>query len=246
LDYHSASATAPRVKRSPSPSPPLDVRPLKRPASSRYSAPYSAQTLLAGSRPKRSRPEPYQLDALKRLFTKTHTPTIEERSALALEIGMDVSRVTNWFRNLRQTARKQTKRSGSVLDDDDDESFTQHPLSRSSSVSPPFHSSASSTSMDIEDNDFELQGAQSDVGSEDDYQEAVTPPPESIVAVTTASGPISSTSSSSSRISISQLTVAAVDSASLTELEGLSLTQYSGVKIEDALLLLSFHQHVVR
>ena len=40
------------------------------------------------TRPRRSRPEPYQLDALKVLFTRTATPTIEERSALALEIGM--------------------------------------------------------------------------------------------------------------------------------------------------------------
>ena len=40
------------------------------------------------SRPRRSRPEPYQLDALKRLLHRTLTPSIEERSALALEIGM--------------------------------------------------------------------------------------------------------------------------------------------------------------
>ena len=40
------------------------------------------------SRPRRSRPEPYQLDALKKLLHQTLTPSIEERSALALEIGM--------------------------------------------------------------------------------------------------------------------------------------------------------------
>lgn len=40
------------------------------------------------SRPRRSRPEPHQLDALKRLLHRTLTPSIEERSALALEIGM--------------------------------------------------------------------------------------------------------------------------------------------------------------
>lgn len=40
------------------------------------------------SRPRRSRPEPYQLDALKKLLHRTLTPSIEERSALALEIGM--------------------------------------------------------------------------------------------------------------------------------------------------------------
>lgn len=40
------------------------------------------------SRPRRTRPEPYQLDALKDLFKKTATPSIDERSALALELGM--------------------------------------------------------------------------------------------------------------------------------------------------------------
>ena len=40
------------------------------------------------SRPRRSRPEPHQLDALKKLLCRTLTPSIEERSALALEIGM--------------------------------------------------------------------------------------------------------------------------------------------------------------
>ena len=40
------------------------------------------------ARPRRSRPEPYQLDALKKLLHRTLTPSIEERNALALEIGM--------------------------------------------------------------------------------------------------------------------------------------------------------------
>lgn len=40
------------------------------------------------SRPRRTRPEPYQLEALKKLFTRTPNPSIEERGALALEIGM--------------------------------------------------------------------------------------------------------------------------------------------------------------
>lgn len=44
----------------------------------------------AASRLRRARPEPHQLDALKDLFIKNPTPTIEQRSALALEIGMSV------------------------------------------------------------------------------------------------------------------------------------------------------------
>lgn len=39
-------------------------------------------------RPRRTRPEPYQLEALKKLFERTSNPSIEERGALALEIGM--------------------------------------------------------------------------------------------------------------------------------------------------------------
>lgn len=40
------------------------------------------------TRPRRTRPEPYQLDALKKLFARNTNPSIEERGALALEIGM--------------------------------------------------------------------------------------------------------------------------------------------------------------
>jgi hypothetical protein len=43
------------------------------------------------SRPRRTRPEPHQLEALKKLFVRTSNPSIEERGALALEIGMYVS-----------------------------------------------------------------------------------------------------------------------------------------------------------
>ncbi|EGN93170.1 hypothetical protein SERLA73DRAFT_163673 [Serpula lacrymans var. lacrymans S7.3] len=62
------------------------------------------------TRPRRTRPEPYQLEALKKLFMRTSNPSIEERTALASEVGMDVGKVTNWFRNLRQTARKRAKK----------------------------------------------------------------------------------------------------------------------------------------
>ena len=41
-------------------------------------------------RPRRSRPEPYQLEALKKLLHRTSTPSIEQRNALALEVGMYV------------------------------------------------------------------------------------------------------------------------------------------------------------
>lgn len=47
------------------------------------------------SRPRRTRPEPFQLEALKKLFMRTSNPSIEERGALALEIGMYVIRAAN-------------------------------------------------------------------------------------------------------------------------------------------------------
>ena len=48
------------------------------------------------SRPRRTRPEPHQLDALKKLFARTSNPSIEERGALALEIGMYVLRFSHY------------------------------------------------------------------------------------------------------------------------------------------------------
>jgi hypothetical protein len=60
----------------------------------------------ASMRPKRSRPEPFQLEALKELYEETATPTMEQRSALAVHLGMTESKITNWFRNARQTAKK--------------------------------------------------------------------------------------------------------------------------------------------
>ncbi|KAL1762512.1 hypothetical protein FB107DRAFT_253757 [Schizophyllum commune] len=54
----------------------------------------------------RNRPEPSQLDALRKLFAVTQTPSVEQRTRLADDIGMDLAKVTNWFRNSRQTSRR--------------------------------------------------------------------------------------------------------------------------------------------
>ena len=76
----------PVLRRSTSISPSMEER---SPLSSHQSTtPYGISATF--SRPRRSRPEPYQLEALKQLYKQTSTPTIEERSALALEIGMYV------------------------------------------------------------------------------------------------------------------------------------------------------------
>jgi len=77
--------SSPMRHRSPSVSPSMDDPYPRRASMRRSTTPYVGPMQ---SRPRRSRPEPYQLDALKSLFTRTATPTIEERSSLAQEIGM--------------------------------------------------------------------------------------------------------------------------------------------------------------
>ncbi|KDR85651.1 hypothetical protein GALMADRAFT_234645 [Galerina marginata CBS 339.88] len=228
------------LRRSPSVSPSMEDRSPRRSSSRRSTTPYGSMPT-SFARPRRSRPEPYQLDALKELFTKTATPTIEERSALALEIGMDVGKVTNWFRNLRQTARKRAKKSGSGDDEEDDSFLGRDPYSASASRSgtPSFGSSSSSMnddSMDLDGDDFDMHLAHSDNGSEDDYQEAVTPEPE-------PSPPPPPASVIHPRNDYKSLET--VNLPYPVQLDKVSARQFSGVKVEDALLLLSFHHHIV-
>jgi len=199
------------------------------------------------SRPRRSRPEPYQLDALKELFRKTSSPTIEERSALALEIGMDVGKVTNWFRNLRQTTRKRAKKSGSG--DDDDYLHSSNSTNASRSGTPSLGSSSSSPSVRDEttdshviDDDYDMQPVASDIGSDDDFQEVLTPSPGN----SPSPPPVATPDRIASIPSVRNMPNNPVlDQAYYTELEKISATRYSGIKVEDALLLLSFHQHIV-
>jgi len=139
----------------------------------------------------------------------------------------DVGKVTNWFRNLRQTARKRAKKTGSSEEDDDFSSFREHdmisgPFSRP--VTPSQHSSSSANEEFMELDDCDHEHRHSDVISDEEYPEAVTPssepPPPSLATIKT-------------------------DLSPYPGLDKLSMTQYHGVKIEDALLLLSFHQHAV-
>ncbi|KAF7784183.1 transcriptional regulator family: Homeodomain [Agaricus bisporus var. burnettii] len=231
------------LRRSPSLPPMMDDMSPRRTYSRRSTTPYGNMPI-SFSRPRRSRPEPYQLNALKDLFRKTSTPTIEERSALALEIGMDVSKVTNWFRNLRQTARKKAKKTGS--DDEYNHSSISATVSRSGS--PSLGSSSSSSSVHDEttdshaiDDDYDMQPVTSDIGSDDDYQEALTPSPNNSPSPGQGTGP---TTTLPTMASMQSHTIIP-DSAYYAELEKVSATQYSGIKIEDALLLLSFHHHVM-
>jgi len=87
------------------------------------------------------------------------------------------------------------------------------------------------------DADDDVQHPHSDIGSEDEFQEAVTPSPEQSL-----SPPPPSVTNPRSGVSPSEnfhhlLCHAEVDKA--------WVEQYSGIKVEDALLLLSFHRYIV-
>jgi Homeodomain len=62
--------------------------PTRRSTPRRSSTPYQDIRRPLSARPRRTRPEPYQLDALRRLFTITSNPTIEQRTSLADEVNM--------------------------------------------------------------------------------------------------------------------------------------------------------------
>jgi hypothetical protein len=79
--HPSISALIRRDKRSPS------VERSNASTSSR-SSPYHC--IIPPHRPRRTRPEPHQLEALQKLYRRTSIPSIEERNALALEVGMYV------------------------------------------------------------------------------------------------------------------------------------------------------------
>ncbi|GBE77533.1 hypothetical protein BKA93DRAFT_732421 [Sparassis latifolia] len=251
----------PRARRSVSAAPAAS-RPTS-PRASPYRAAADRVLVATHLRPRRTRPEPHQLEALKKLFRRTETPSIEERGALALEIGMEVGKVTNWFRNLRQTARRRAQKGGSGEEDDDFEmdmdmeldnvSLATYNDSRSvsRSATPSQLATSSATSldvpMDLEDVRVKVEQADkhrriyahvlhahsnSDMGSEEEYQEAVTPE---------SSPPPSAYPPSAPRIRELQI---AVDALAYAETEKASTRLDTGVKVEDALLLLSFHQHV--
>ncbi|KAJ7293599.1 homeodomain transcription factor [Mycena rebaudengoi] len=240
---------ADRGRRSPSASSTADDNSLvsrRRRASSRRSAtPYSSTGAVVSltARQRRARPEPFQLDALKRLFNKTATPSIEERSALALEIGMEIGKVTNWFRNLRQSARKREKklgRHGGGDGSDDDFDYTGF-YSPSASVSRS--GTPSSSSLEREDGrrgrlrrHVRLHSSDEDDEEEVEVQEAVTPSPSQSPSPT----------SSPSHARILGFTAAAAlheDIAEMADLDEKATARFSDIRVEDALLLLGFHRH---
>ena len=144
-----------------------------------------------------------------------------------MALRRDIGKVTNWFRNLRQTARKRAKKTGSSEEDDDSSSFRDHDMTSgpfSRPVTPSQHSSSSANEDGMDLDDCDLEHRHSDIISDEDYPEAVTPSSEPLPP---------------------RLATLKTDISSYPGLDKLSMTQYHGVKVEDALLLLSFHQHVV-
>ncbi|KAI0081187.1 hypothetical protein K474DRAFT_1768908 [Panus rudis PR-1116 ss-1] len=291
LPSSASMAPAPRARRASSTTPtyPLyDSRPSS-PRASPYHMLGSSErgSSVSNSRSRRTRPEPYQLDALKKLFNRTPTPSIEERGALALEIGMDVGKVTNWFRNLRQTTRRRIRRNPDDFDDfdDDDVSLATHTaFSRDASrAGSPFASTSGSSlsPMHPEDNDVvmaepidtryphpdalqvklededkrhkiyshaPLSRSHSDMGSDEEYQEAVTPPSEhSLLPTTYASSATHAPKRTVVHATESPRQIAlTVDALTYAQMEKATAKYQNGVRVEDALLLLSFHHNVVR
>lgn len=188
---------------------------------------------------------------------------------------MDVGKVTNWFRNLRQTARKRTKQSTDQedYDDDDDDDmsmsgYNDYSRSASRAASPtPTHSSSSDRDVHMDmDQDLPDHAAlqvkleedeqkqrsmyshslasnsrSSDMASEEDAQEAVTPSPASSpypALPQVVQKPMQSPQPTRNiAFTIGPLSDMEKAAADLTT---------TGVKFEDAMLLLSFHHNVVR
>lgn len=156
-----------------------------------------------------------------------------------------MTKVTNWFRNLRQTARKKAKKTGS--DDEFNHNSISATVSRSGTPSTGSSSCSSSSVQDETtdshaiDDDYDMQPVTSDIGSDDDYQEALTPSPDN------SPSPVPGANAATTLPTVGSMHDYSLfpDSAYYAELEKVSATQYSGIKIEDALLLLSFHHHVV-
>jgi len=222
-------------------------------SSSSRGSPYHC--IIPPHRLRRTRPEPHQLEALQKLYNRTSNPSIEERGALALEVGMDLAKVTNWFRNLRQTTRKRAQKPS---EEGDTESIQLESGSISRAVTPSAASSYSFSGHDADhvpdpeldiDTDTEDAGMitvnssgrkhmPSDAGTDDEeYQEALTPSPEPSPLQTLL--PTSRPHQMDVRGGIN---ISPIEYDRLEKIPG----RLSGVRVEDALLLLSFHHHIVR
>ncbi|KAJ7654715.1 hypothetical protein B0H17DRAFT_1099689 [Mycena rosella] len=176
---------------------PYHPRPNRRSTSPRNVAPYGSTSTAI----------------LRQLLSKTPTPSIEQRSALALEIGMDLGKVTNWFRNLRQSARKREKKRSGGTGSEEDEFEYGEPVYLSSTSRSASASRSETPSVEYAGRGRRLHSSD----DEEDAQEAVTPS--------------SSPSPGRGR------------PPDLMQLDDKAVARFSGrVPYEDAMLLLSFHR----
>jgi hypothetical protein len=179
-----------------------------------------------------------------------------------LHFDRDLAKVTNWFRNLRQTTRKRAQKPS---EEGDTESIQLESGSISRAVTPSATSSYSFSGHDADhvpdpehdiDTDTEdtgmitvnssgrkhLRVAPSDAGTDDEeYQEALTPSPEP--------SPLPHPPTTLLRTSRPHqmdvrggINISPIEYDRLEKIPG----RLSGVRVEDALLLLSFHHHIVR
>jgi hypothetical protein len=131
--------------------------------------------------------------------------------------------------------------------DRDDDSFIGNNYdftSISRPGTPSFHSSASSTNdaddnMDVD----EYDDVHSDAGSEDEHQEAVTPSPNASPSPPVTFDAASVRPHHESRRPRDSVGMV-VDPVPYAQLEKVTTSNFTGVKVEDALLLLSFHKHI--
>lgn len=175
-----------------------------------------------------------------------------------LPLRRDLAKVTNWFRNIRQTARKRTRKHG---DDGDTDSLRFDSASVSRAATPSFSSSSSAgmrehdMDSDIDDPDHPMDEDEdylhapqpahpvhvpSDPASDDEDHEPKTPSPEP------APVPVPRSYNSYIPPAVSRprdfsFTIDDHTYAKLKQLPG----RVSGVEVEDALLLLGFHHHAV-
>lgn len=155
--------------------------------------------------------------------------------------------MTNWFRNVRQNARKRRKRPGASAAS---ANLHEHDVSSGSSVYDD------DDTMDLVCEDIVDQ--EMDERSEEEYQEAVTPftdvssspppnkRPRSHLPVPDGIEPMDVGLEPSAFQEFRKVVGMAPVSGSSDYDLGMKAVTYSGVKIEDALLLLSFHKHVVQ
>ncbi len=97
------------------------------------------------------------------------------------------------------------------------------------------------TDSHVIDDDYDMHPVASDIGSDDDFQEVLTPSPGN----SPSPPPVATAERIASSPGVRTMPNNTVIDRDFTELEKISATRYSGIKVEDALLLLSFHRHVV-